>query len=234
MNKTEILEIKNQRILEIKLQQVREIHSSDVLVLEKEIINTLVTALLIHGKDTNQMRQIAQISKVLGQSLGLSLEYCNRLEQAARIYDVGNIAIASEVYKKEDKLSFEEFEIVKHHTLKGYNILIDQGFSTTDLGAIISAEHHEWWDGSGYPRQQKGLALNIASRIVAVSDTVGALFRKRPGRESWSYAQILQYIEDRSSIQFDPNVVDVFRINKEAIHEILCTDLNTAPSAWYS
>lgn len=227
-NDTEkIFRVENQRTLEAKLSQVYELNEE-----EDKIIHILVSELITHGKDINQIRQISQISKILGQSLGLGIEYCDRLEQAAKIYDIGNIMITREVYEKDDKLSFEEFEIVKNHTLLGHNLLISKSFPTTDLAARISAEHHEWWNGEGYPRQFESSEIDIASRIVAVADTVGALFRKRPGRKVWSYNKILEYIEQRSNVQFDPDVIDVFLINQEVIHEVLLTDLESTPT-WY-
>lgn len=228
-----IHKIENKNSLEMKLTEVRQENSLDSSFLEARIIEIFVASLLAHGKDRNQMRQIAQISKILGQSLGLGLAYCDKFEHAARIYDIGNVMISQEIYLKEEKLSFEEFKAVKYHTYIGKDLLIVQNLPTTDLAAVISAEHHEWWDGGGYPAQKKHQETDIASRIVAVADAVGALFRKRPGREAWPYEKILEHIESRSGIQFDPLVVDVFLINQKAIHEILCVDLEDVPSDWY-
>ena len=229
----DIIKVENNKSLESKLYQLNQLHQTNDN-LEDETIDILVSELVMHGKDENQIRQISQISKILGLSLGLGSEYCCRLEQAAKIYDIGNITICSEVYEKEDTLSFEEFEMVKQHTTFGHDILVDIDFPSTDLGALISKEHHEWWNGSGYPSQMIKEEINIASRIVAVADTVGALFRKRPGRIIWQYDKILDYLEKRSGIQFDADIVDVFLINQEAIHEILMTDLESVPSAWYA
>jgi len=74
--------------------------------------------------------------------------------------------------------------------------------------------------------------IDIASRIVAIADTVGALFRKRPGRKAWEYEKIVEYIESRSGIQFDPDVVEVFLINQELIKKVLSTDLDDIPNRW--
>lgn len=228
----DIIKVESQKLLERRLYQVIKQHKTDKL--EAEIIHIMVNELAVHGKDLNQIRQISLISKLLAQSLGLSAAYCDVLEQAAKVYDIGNIAIKSEVYEKEDKLTFEEFECVKQHTQIGHEILSHQGFQSTALAAIIAKEHHEWWDGGGYPSRLKQESISIASRIVAVADTVGALFRTRPGRNSWSYEKIVEYIQKRSGLQFDPSVVEVFIINQEAIHEILKSDLETVPSDWYA
>jgi HD-GYP domain-containing protein (c-di-GMP phosphodiesterase class II) len=223
--KLEIFKMEHKKSLEMKLAKLRDTISEDDVSLEKEMIKMFSVSLLAHGKDKKLMRQIVQISRVLGESLGLGTAYCDRLEQAAKIYDIGNVMICKEVYEKEEKLSFEEFKVVKNHTFIGYYLLKAQGFPITDLAAIISSEHHEWWNGGGYPAQKKAHDINIASRIVAVADTVGALFRKRPDRTAWEYKKILEYVETRSGIQFDPEVVAVFLINQEIIYEILHADL---------
>ena len=227
-----ILKLENKESLENMLSKARHANS-EKFSLEGKVIEIFAASLLAHGKDRNQMRQIAQISKILGQSLGLDREYCDKLEQAARIYDIGNVMICQETYQKDEKLTPEEFEAVKYHTFMGQELLETQNLPTTDLAAIISAEHHEWWDGGGYPLHKKNQEIDIASRIVAVADTVGALFRERPGRKPWKYEKILEYIRTRRGIQFDPDVVDVFLINQEVIHKVLRVDLEEVPSHWY-
>ena len=121
MDRSDIIRLENLKFLESKIEKIRSTYREKT-VQENEIINLFVEALAIHGKNQNQIRQISQISKILGESLGLGIKYCNRLEQAARVYDIGNIMICSDIYEKEEKLSFEEFEIVKEHSTVGeYN-----------------------------------------------------------------------------------------------------------------
>jgi len=227
-----IVRPENIKSLEIRISRIRKMLSEEN-TLEHAIIELMVTSLISHGKSENQIRQISQISKILGESLGLGLVYCNRLELAARVYDIGNLIIDSEVYEKEDQLTFEEFRVVKNHTITGYDMLISQNFLSMDLAAVISAEHHEWWNGGGYPRGLKEKEMDIASRIVAVADTVGALYTKRPGREAWSYTKILEYLKSRSGMQFDPDVIEVFFINQKIIEEVLRMDLASIPTKWY-
>jgi len=229
----DLIRKENQKSLRAKIIQCSNMYHNDIDI-ENKLIDLLVTELVMHGKDANQIRQISQMSQTLGLSMGLGMQYCDILEKASKIYDIGNIAIASEIYEKDDKLTFEEFEMVKQHTLFGYEILQQKDFPSFQLASVISMEHHEWWNGGGYPSQLKSTEIDIASRIVAVADTVGALFRLRPGRKRWSYSKILEYVKARSGIQFDPDVVDVFLINQEVIHEILMTDLETVPNAWYA
>jgi len=217
-NTVEIFKMEHKKSLEMKISQLRDTILEDDIILEREMIKMFAESLVAHGKPKSK---IAQISRALGELLGLNVRYCNRLEEAAKIYDIGNVMICKEIYAKEEKLSFEEFKVVKNHTVIGHFILKAQGLPITDLASVISLEHHEWWDGGGYPSQKKSYDISIASGIVAVADTVGALFRKRPGREAWEYKKIVEYIRSRSGIQFNPKVVDALVSNKEIISKIL-------------
>ena len=221
----EIFKMEHKKSLEMKLAQLRETILDDDIALEKEMIKILIVSLVAHGKTKSQIDQTAGVSNVLGELLGLDAGYCDRLGEAAKIYDIGNVMICKDIYAKEEKLSFEEFKVVKNHTFIGHYLLKAQGFPVTDMASVISLEHHEWYNGGGYPAQIKFHDINMASRIVAVADTIGALFRKRPGRPAWEYKRIVEYIESRSGIQFDREVVEALLNNQERIFEILHTDL---------
>lgn len=221
----EIFKMEHKKSLEMKLDQLRDTILDDDITLEKEMIKIFTECLAAHGKSKSQITQIAQISRVLGELLGFDVRYCDRLEDAAKIYDIGNVMICKDIYAKEEKLSFEEFKVVKNHTFIGHYFLKAQGLPITDLASVISLEHHEWWNGGGYPSQKKSHDINMASRIVAVADTIGALFGKRPGRPAWEYEKIVKYIASRSGIQFDREVVEALFCNQEIISEILHTDL---------
>jgi len=207
---------------------------ADDEALEQSIVELCVDMLAEHGKSRELIRQISQISRILAESLGLGRSYCDTLEQAARIYDVGNLLVCSDIYLKEDTLDYEEFKIIKNHTLWGYNLLIGLHFVTTDIAAVISAEHHEWYNGGGYPRGLKEKEIDIAARIVSVADSVGALYTDRPGRKAWSYERIIEHVQSRQGVEFDPSVVDVLMINRETVREVLNEDLAEVEEKWYA
>jgi len=221
---TDIIKAENLKYLDKKINMVRSKETNND-ALEADVIEVLVSSLVVHGKNKNLIMQIAQISKVLSEGLGLNAKYCSLLEQAAQVYDIGNIAISRKIYEKDDKLSFEEFAVVKNHTLIGYEILKAQHFESTDLGALISAQHHEWMNGGGYPSQLKKDAIDISARIVAIADSVGMLYHNRPGRRAWGYGKIVDYIQVRDSLQFDPEIVKVFLSHQKVIHSILQKDI---------
>ena len=189
---------------------------------EEHIIENMISALVEHGKDENQMRQIAQIAKAIAEELGYDDRFCTTLEKAALLYDIGNIVISDEIYAKEDRLSFEEFVVVKNHTVVGYDFLSGFQLSSMQLAATLSREHHEWWNGTGYPKQLQTDEISIASRIIALADVVGALFTRRAGRDNWDYVKILKYIKARKGLQFDPKIVDAFMSKKAKMYHILC------------
>lgn len=199
--------------------------------LEQTSVDLCINALAGHGKSREMTGHIAKISRVLAQSLGMSKSDCEKLEQAASIYDIGNLLICSDVYLKDGALEPHEFDIVKNHTLWGYNILARFHFPITDIAALISAEHHEWYNGKGYPKGLKGTEIDIAARIVAVADSIGSLFAERPGRESWDLERIMHHIETQSGIKFDPKVAKACLANKETIEQILYFDCEMVKSA---
>lgn len=216
----DIFKKENIRLLEKRLLLLNK-KETDKLKIEDESLSIIVKTLTDHGKSYVQTYQIAQMAQFMAESLGLDDDFCELLGKATMLYDIGNIAVKSEIYTKEERLSYEEFEVVKDHTMHGYKILSKQDDPVMQLAAILSLEHHEWWNGGGYPSQLEDEEINIASRIVALADTIGALANRRAGRPKWSLDEIIDYVEKRTGLQFDPEVVDIFLMNIEQIAEIL-------------
>ena len=189
--------------------------------MDEILIASIVDTLVTYGKNKEQIHKIAQISKLLSQKMGLGEVHVEIIEKAALIYDVGNLKIDPDIYKKGNRLSFEEFEIIKEHTSIGYEVLKAQKSKILDMGASLSAEHHEWYDGSGYPYGLAGEEISIFARIVALADTAGALSAPRYGRQTVDFGEILAHVHKRSDSQFDPMIVEQFHESKEVIEEIL-------------
>ncbi len=188
---------------------------------ESLLIAGIVDALVSYGKDKEQIYKTAQISTLLSLKMGIKEARDGSMGKAALIYDMGNLAIDPSIYKKGNRLSFEEFEIIKKHPLIGYKILKAQKNRILDLAALLSVEHHEWYDSSGYPYGLSGEEISLAGRIVALSDTVAALSAPRYGRQTVDFIEILSHIQKRSGTQFDPAVVEQFINHKEVISDIL-------------
>jgi len=188
---------------------------------EAVVSKAIVDKLVAYGKDKKQIDKISQLSTLLCHAIGQDAGYCLTLKKASLIYDVGNLKIDQEIYRKDNRLSFEEFEIIKYHTTIGRDLLRTQKNKMLDMAAKISAEHHEWYDGSGYPHGLKRKEISLPARIVALADTVVALLTPRHGREVMDLEKIVVHIQKRRGLHFDPEVVDHFLKNIKAIKEIL-------------
>ncbi len=145
------------------------------------------------------------------------------LRIAAMLHDVGKIGISDLILRKNGKLSEGEFNEMKMHTIYGMELFSEKSSESDEIAAEIALNHHEKWDGTGYPgiindnsdrysfgRGKKGEEIPIYARIVALADVYDALFSKRSYKNSWSEENVLEYIESEKNKQFDPEVVDAF------------------------
>jgi len=188
---------------------------------EEAFIAIAIERLVRYGKEKRQILKISRLSTFLCDKMGLGKRYCHVLKNASLIYDIGNLKIDPEIYRKEKRLSFEEFEIIKHHTIIGHDALREQKNPLLDMAALVSIEHHEWYDGSGYPYGLEGEQISISARIVALADTVVALSSFRSGREVMHFEEIIEHVQKRRGLHFDPHLVDLFLEHRTAIKEIL-------------
>lgn len=157
------------------------------------------------------IRRISFYSKLFGQLISLSEEEQTLLLYASPLHDVGKVGIPDNILKKPGPLSTEEFEIIKLHTTIGGKILeADPRFTTLRVGKIIAEQHHEKWDGTGYPFRLKGENIHIYPRIVAICDVFDALTSDRVYRPAFTVEQALDIMKKGRGTQFDPFLFDVF------------------------
>jgi len=134
---------------------------------------------------------------------------------SARLHDIGKIAVPDSILNKPDKLSDEEYEIMKRHVNAGEHI-IDKIISKTQEGTFwnraknFASYHHERWDGTGYPRGLKGLEIPLQGRILAVVDVYDALISERVYKKAFDHYKAVEIIKSESGKQFDPKIVEVF------------------------
>ena len=136
------------------------------------------------------------------------------------MHDIGKIAIADEVLKKPARFTPQEFEEMKQHTSFGYEILKNSTKELLRNASIIAYEHHEKWDGTGYPNGLKGEEIHIYSRITAVADVFDALGSDRVYKKAWSDEKVFQLLKDEKGKHFEPKIIDVFFQNLDKILEI--------------
>jgi putative two-component system response regulator len=176
-----------------------------------EILMRLALAAEYRDDETHQHTlRVGESSAVLGAALGLPEEQVQHLRQAAPLHDIGKIGISDVVLLKPAKLTPEEFDHIKTHTLIGGRILADSSVAVLQMGREIALTHHERWDGSGYPHGLNGEHIPISGRIVTVTDVFDALTHDRPYKHAWPVERDLAEITTQRGRQFDPDVVDAF------------------------
>lgn len=142
-------------------------------------------------------------------------EFVTMIEECAPLHDVGKIKIPDAILGKPGKLTKEEFEIMKTHTIEGGKI-IDTVFkdieeeSYVDLSKALVTCHHEWWDGSGYPYGLKGIDIPLSARIMAIADVYDALRMTRPYKEAYSKEKSIEIMKSERGTHFDPVLLDTF------------------------
>lgn len=198
------------------------------LCLNKEIGKTQREILFLLGEVTearseetgNHVKRVSEYSRVLAEKYGLTESEIMLITMAAPIHDIGKIAISDSILKKPGKLTPEEFEIIKTHTTIGYNILKTSNRDLLKTATIIAYEHHEKYNGKGYPRGLKGEEIHIYGRIVAVADVFDALGSPRVYKKPWIMEDILNYFRKERGQHFDPVLVDILFDNLDEFLEI--------------
>lgn len=188
---------------------------------QKEVIAVLGQIIENRSKETaNHTSRVAKISRYLGELMGFDDEEANSIEIASPLHDVGKIGIPESILHKPGKLSSEEFEIIKTHSGIGYEILKAANIPILRISANIAHEHHERWDGLGYPKGKKEEEISIYARITTAADIFDALLSERSYKKPWHIDDVIKYFEEEKGKIFDPKIVDVFLENVDKIIEI--------------
>lgn len=179
---------------------------------ENSYLNT-VKALVqaIEEKDSytrGHSERVARLSVLIGNHLGMDKKEIEFLRLGCLLHDVGKIGISEEIVRKESELSNEEYAIIKEHPEKGEEIARPIGFLQNHLYLIRN--HHEWYDGTGYPDRLKGDEIPLGARIIGVADAFDAITSTRPYRYGLNPEIALKRITERKGTQFSPEIVDVF------------------------
>jgi putative two-component system response regulator len=168
----------------------------------------------------NHIRRVGYMSWEIAKALGIDEHQQELILLTAPMHDIGKIGIPDEILFKPGKLTKDEFEIMKQHTIIGAKILGGTDVDYLKTGAIIALNHHEKFDGSGYPNGLKGKDIPIEGRIVAIVDVFDALTSKRPYKEAFPIDRSLQIIRESRGTHFDPEITDVFFDIKDDIIKI--------------
>lgn len=161
----------------------------------------------------NHVRRVAKYAKLLGELCGLEEEQTRLLYSASPMHDIGKIGIPDAILLKPGKLDTQEYEVMKKHSLIGYDILKQSNRPLLKAAAIIACEHHEKWDGTGYPNGIAGDAIHIYGRITALADVFDALSCERVYKKAWPMEKIIEFVINERGKHFDPTLVDMFMAN---------------------
>lgn len=153
-------------------------------------------------------QRVMELTVKLAQSYGLDEEAIHHIKRGALLHDMGKIGIPDAILHKPDKLTEEEWKVMKTHPQLAHEMLYPIEYLRPALD--IPYCHHEKWDGTGYPRQLKNTEIPLAARIFAVVDVWDAVTSDRPYRPAWNKDQALSYIREQSGKHFDPQVVETF------------------------
>lgn len=193
-------------IVKMNLKRFIEQQKRDAQALE-QTMQTFVN--FIEAKDPSTMGhslRVAQYTRMLAEKMGFSEEECYRMYYIALMHDCGKIYIPDEILSKPGKLTDEEYEIMKKHTVYGSEILRD--FTSIEGMGTGAISHHERYDGKGYPNGIAGEDIPMIGRIICVSDAFDAMNSRRCYRSNLSGEVIISELKNNKGTQFDPNVID--------------------------
>jgi len=194
------------------------------------IYRLAITAEYRDQQDTaRHLRNISVIAYLIALAMGLKSEAAEDIKNAAPLHDIGKVGLCDAILLKPGKLTPEEYEEMKKHTVYGAKILANAESQLLQIAYKVTASHHEKFDGSGYPEKLKGDAIPIEARIVSVADVFDALCMPRVYKAAWGTAKAYDYIIAESGKSFDPVVVEAFKKAFPYIKEIY--DACLAPEA---
>ena len=186
----------------------------------RSTLKALTAALETRDSETHgHSERVVSYSLRLGREYGLNSEQMKSLEFGALLHDIGKIGVPDSILRKPAKLTEEEWVRMREHPLHGQQIL--RGIEFLQGAARVVAQHHEQWDGSGYPVGLRGEDIDVCARIFAVADAFDAITSDRVYRRGKTYEAAAQELDDWAARQFDPKVVEAFhRVPKEDWEEL--------------
>ncbi|MCP4020602.1 MAG: DUF3369 domain-containing protein [Desulfobacteraceae bacterium] len=183
----------------------------EIINTQKEVILTLGEIVETRSQETaNHVTRVAEACYLLANKYGMDENTTEMLRLASPMHDVGKIGVPEAILNKPGRLTDVEFEIIKHHAETGYEILRKSNRPIMQTAAIVALQHHERWDGMGYPQGLSGENIHIFGRIAAIADVFDALSHKRCYKEAWSIEKIIDYYKSESGNHFDANLVTLF------------------------
>ncbi|MFH1152235.1 MAG: HD domain-containing phosphohydrolase [Pseudomonadota bacterium] len=186
----------------------------EIIDTQKEVIFTLGEIVETRSKETaHHVTRVAEVCYLLAIHYGMHESTAERLKLASPMHDIGKIGIPESILHKPGALTPEEFNVIKTHADTGYYILKNSKRQIMQTAAIVAWQHHEKWDGTGYPQGLAGEDIHIYGRIAAIADVFDALTHRRCYKDAWSMEKVVDLFKDESGRHFDPDLVEILLLN---------------------
>lgn len=200
--------------LQSNLQHEVDNRVNEIKKLNQEMILVTASIAEMKSKETGlHIKRVSKLSYKMAKFLGKSEHESQMIEMSAVLHDIGKVGIPDEILHKAGKLNKEEWEVMKTHSTLGYEILSKSEFEILRFASTISLEHHERWDGTGYPKGLKKHEISFIGRLVSVIDVFDSLLDERVYKEPWSNEDVREYFKEMRGTQFDPHITDMLLNN---------------------
>lgn len=194
-----------------QLSQLVNEKTKELIEARAEIIRMLCITAEYKDKETgDHITRMSKFCYYIAQEYGFDQQKMDLILSASPLHDIGKIGIPDKIILKPGKLDPDEWEIMKTHCKIGIDILGDSKMELIEASRIIAYQHHEKWNGKGYPQGLKGPEIHIYARITAIADVFDALISKRPYKEPMKVNDAINIIKKESGEHFDPDVVEAF------------------------
>jgi len=188
---------------------------------QKEVVFTMGSIAESRSKETgNHVKRVAEYSKMLALAYGMDEDEAELLKQASPMHDIGKIAIPDNILNKPGRFDENERFIMDTHADLGYHMIKNSEKPLLKAAAIVAREHHEKWNGTGYPRKLSGEDIHIYGRITAIADVFDALGSDRVYKKAWSDEKIFGLLKEERGEHFDPKLIDIFFENLDKIKAV--------------
>lgn len=185
--------------------------NKEIEATQREVVFTMGSIAESRSKETgNHVKRVAEYSKLLALYYGLDEEEAELLKQASPMHDIGKIAIPDAILNKPGRFDEAERKIMDTHAELGYEMLKHSNRPLLQAASIVAFEHHEKWDGTGYPRKLSGENIHIYGRITALADVFDALGSDRVYKKAWDDEKIFTLFKEERGKHFDPALIDIF------------------------
>jgi len=192
----------------LRAQRTLVAYGESVIATQRELMHNLGNVIENRSDETaSHVQRITVLGLFLADLAGLGKELRDQLEVCAPMHDIGKVGIPDSILKKPGILTPEEYEVMKTHTTLGYSIFRSSPNPMIQAAARIALEHHEHWNGRGYPQGKAGEEIDLLARIVSIVDVCDALLAERTYKEAWAPARVRQFLNEGSGSMFDPQLV---------------------------